>query len=92
LGNAGWSWDDVKSYCLKSENCEGGGNADHGTGGPLNVSDLMEVQPMSGAFIQAGGESDLLMNHDFNLESQEGIAFSWATMQNGRRFQQLKRI
>lgn len=90
LGNAGWAWDDVKPYFLKSENRENGGNADHGAGGPLNVSDPMEMHPMSEAFIQAGGEIGLPMNHDFNSETQEGIAFYQATIKKGRRFSAAK--
>ena len=37
LGNPGWSWDEVLPYFKRSEHNERGGDAFHGSGGPLNV-------------------------------------------------------
>jgi len=40
LGCDGWAYDDVLPYFKRAENNERGGDAYHGTGGPLNVSRL----------------------------------------------------
>ncbi len=38
LGNAGWGWDDVLPYFLKSEDHHGGASALHGAGGEWKVA------------------------------------------------------
>ena len=45
-GCTGWGWDQVLPYYKKSENNERGANQYHGTGGPLNISDLSEKHPI----------------------------------------------
>jgi choline dehydrogenase len=40
LGNVGWSFEDVLPYFKRAENQARGGDALHGTGGPLGVSDI----------------------------------------------------
>ncbi len=85
LGNRGWAWDDVLPYFKRSENQERGDSEWHGTGGPLNVSDLNETHPVSDAFIEAGVEAGLVRNNDPNGESQEGIGYVQATIKNGKR-------
>ncbi|WP_404826417.1 GMC family oxidoreductase N-terminal domain-containing protein [Diaphorobacter aerolatus] len=72
-GNAGWAWSDVLPYFIRAENNERGGDALHGSGGPLNVADLRSPNPLSHAFVQAGVQAGHAHNHDFNGPSLEGV-------------------
>ena len=59
LGNEGWSWDEVLPYFKRAENQERGESEHHGVGGPINVADLRDPNPLSHAFVQACAERDL---------------------------------
>ncbi|HKD82748.1 MAG TPA: choline dehydrogenase [Candidatus Angelobacter sp.] len=85
LGNPGWSYDDVLPYFKKSEKQEHGASDYHGATGPLRVSDLRTVNPLSDAFVEAGLEAGFKRNHDFNGESQDGFGFYQVTQFNGKR-------
>ena len=50
-GNPGWGYDDVLPYFKRAEHNERGGDAWHGTGGPLNVMDLRSPTWISEAFV-----------------------------------------
>ena len=84
-GNPGWGYSDVLPFFMKSENQESGASEYHGVAGPLRVSDLRTVNPLSEAFVEAGQESGFERNHDFNGESQEGFGFYQVTQSNGKR-------
>ncbi len=84
-GNEGWSWEDVKPYFLKSQNQERGASDHHATGGPMNVADLRDPNPLSNAFVAACEEQGLPMNDDFNGESQVGFGLYQVTQKNGMR-------
>ena len=47
LGNPGWGYQDVLPFFKKSENQERGASEYHGASGPLQVSDLRCVNPLS---------------------------------------------
>ena len=85
LGCEGWGWDDVAPYFKRSENQERGADAYHGTGGPLNVSDVTERHPVSDAVVEACVESGLPRLKDVNAESQEGVSWYQLTVKNGQR-------
>ena len=85
LGNPGWGYADVLPCFKKSENQEHGASEYHGASGPLHVSDLRTVNPLSDAFVQAGQEAGFQRNHDFNGASQEGFGFYQVTQDNGKR-------
>jgi choline dehydrogenase len=85
IGNEGWGWDDVLPYFMKAQNQERGADALHGTGGPLNVSDLVDPHPISRAFVAAGVERGLPQLDDCNGVSQEGVGYYQVTIKNGRR-------
>jgi choline dehydrogenase len=85
LGNPGWSFRDVLPYFKRSQNQERGASALHGVGGPLNVADLRHPNVLSKAFIQAGIQSGLPFNDDFNGVEQEGVGLFQVTQKNGRR-------
>jgi choline dehydrogenase len=85
LGNPGWGYADVLPCFKKAENQERGESAYHGASGPLRVSDLRTVNPLSDAFIAAGEEAGFQRNADFNGESQEGFGFYQVTQSGGKR-------
>ncbi|MBO1073749.1 GMC family oxidoreductase [Roseomonas marmotae] len=85
LGCTGWSFADVLPYFRRGEDQQRGGDAYHGTGGPLAVSDLGLRSPLTDAFIAAGQEIGLPRNDDFNGASQEGVGPFQVTARGGWR-------
>jgi choline dehydrogenase len=85
LGNEGWGYDGVLPYFRKMENHERLVNDYHGAGGPVNVADQVQHNPLSRAFVRAGQEIGLPYSTDFNGESQDGVGFYDVTQRNVRR-------
>jgi choline dehydrogenase len=85
LGNAGWSFEDVLPYFRRAEDQERGGDALHGVGGPLAVSNVCEPHPLCEAFIAAAQQAGFPRNDDFNGPTQEGAGYFQLTARNGRR-------
>ena len=85
LGNPGWGYSDVLPYFKKSEDQERGASDYHGIGGPLRVSDLRCINPISEAFVEAAEQSGFRRNPDFNGDSQEGFGPYQVTQRQGRR-------
>ena len=85
LGNAGWSYQDVLPYFIKSETNQRGANAFHGDKGPLRVSDIGIEHPLVEAFIGASKELGIARNSDFNGKTQEGAGYYQLTTHKGLR-------
>jgi choline dehydrogenase-like flavoprotein len=85
-GCEGWSWRDVEKYFRRSEHNERGENEFHGIGGPLNVSDLRDPNPVARAFVAAAVEAGHALNSDFNAATQEGVGFYQVFQKNGERW------
>jgi choline dehydrogenase len=85
LGSPGWGYTDVLPYFKKSEKQERGESEYHGASGPLCVSDLRTVNPLSEAFVAAGEEAGFQRNSDFNGTEQEGFGFYQVTQNKGKR-------
>jgi len=84
-GNAGWGYADVLPYFKRSENNARGADAYHGSGGPLDVSDV-EANPMSDLLVQASIDAlGVRENRDFNGAEQEGAGRHQATIRAGER-------
>jgi choline dehydrogenase len=84
-GNDGWSFAEVLPYFRRSENQERGGDAFHGTGGPLNVADLRCRNPLSEVFVEACAQVGIRRNDDFNGAEQDGAGFYQVNQRRGRR-------
>jgi choline dehydrogenase-like flavoprotein len=84
-GATGWSYRDVLPYFKRSQDQERGDSEFHGTGGPLSVSDLRYMNPLSHMFMEATRQLGLPANDDFNGASQEGVGFYQVTQRDGRR-------
>ncbi len=86
LGCTGWSFEDVLPYFRKSENFEAGGDAFHGSGGPLNVAAPTETYEATDKLIESAGSLGYPTHHDYNAAEQEGFAYFQLTQKGGRRF------
>ncbi len=84
-GASGWGWASVLPYFKKAEDQERGSDNHHGAGGPLSVSDLRHVSPLSRAFVAAGADLQLRENRDFNADRQDGLGLYQVTQRAGRR-------
>lgn len=79
LGNEGWGWNDVLPYFRKAENNERGANEVHGDSGPLQVANQRDPRPITAAFIEAAGETQLGFREDFNDGGNEGAGYFQVT-------------
>jgi choline dehydrogenase len=85
LGNAGWGWRDMGRCFREIEDHELGDDGVRGSGGPLHVSIQKHRSPLTEAILRAGVGLGLQHREDINRERQEGIAYTPATIKNGRR-------
>lgn len=84
-GATGWHWDSVLPWFKRSEGNARGGDALHGADGPLSVSDLRHVNPLSRAFVEAGQQAGFGRNEDFNGPQQSGVGLYQVTQRKGAR-------
>ena len=84
-GASGWDWGSVLPYFRRSEGNARGADALHGTDGPLSVSDLRHVNPLSHAFVDAARQAGVAHNPDFNGPVQEGAGLYQVTQRDGAR-------
>ncbi len=89
-GCAGWGYDDVLPYFLKSEHNERGADEFHATDGPLNVADLRSPNELSLAFVEAAASLGHPRNRDFNGPTQEGFGLYQVTQKKGSRWSTAK--
>ena len=85
LGNAGWSFEDILPYFMKSEDQQNGGDEFHGTGNELAVQNMRAKRDICEALINAAGELGVQRNADFNGAEQEGAGYFQQTARNGLR-------
>jgi choline dehydrogenase len=84
-GATGWEWASVLPYFRRAEGNARGADALHGGDGPLSVSDLRHVNPLSLAFVEAGRQAGHRPNEDFNGPGQEGFGLYQVTQRDGAR-------
>jgi choline dehydrogenase len=80
-----WSYRNVLPVFRKAEDQARGADEFHGAGGPLSVEDLRFRNPLSGVFVEAGEQTGIPRNADFNGAAQGGVGFYQVTQRNGRR-------
>lgn len=85
-GNPGWDYASLLPYFRASEHNSRGADRFHGDGGPLDVTNLAELHPLTRAFLRAGKEIGLSANPDFNGEALDGIGAAQVTHRNGARW------
>ena len=84
-GAHGWAWQSVLPYFLRAEGNSRGASPLHGGDGPLAVSDLRHVNPLSQAFVDAGIQAGWPRNDDFNGPTQAGVGLYQVTQRDGAR-------
>ena len=85
-GADGWDWSSVLPYFRRAECNARGADALHGGDGPMHVSDLRHVNPLSRMFIEAGTQAGFHANDDFNGASQAGFGLYQVTQRDGVRW------
>ncbi|MDH6593422.1 choline dehydrogenase [Variovorax sp. TBS-050B] len=85
LGNAGWGYEDVLPYFIRSEGNQRGSDAFHGGDGPLKVSDIGAKHELIEAFIDGAAQIGVPRTDDFNGTAQEGAGYYQLTTHRGWR-------
>lgn len=85
LGNTGWGYEDVLPYFRRAEDQENGADDYHGVGGPLRISNVIEKNPLTDAYIESAAAIGIPTNPDFNGADQEGAGHFQGTIKNGQR-------
>ena len=85
LGNAGWSYEDVLPYFIKSEANQTFTDCYHGQKGPLAVSSHLQLSPITQRYLSAAQEAGIAYNPDFNGEHQDGCGQLQRTIAEGSR-------
>ena len=90
LGNAGWGWDDVLPYFLKSEDHHAGGSDMHGSGGEWKVARQRLEWDILKAVQEGAKEFGIQPREDFNDGNNEGSGFFEVNQKNGWRWNAAK--
>jgi choline dehydrogenase-like flavoprotein len=85
-GCAGWGWSDVLPYFKRSEHHEGGANASHGVGGPLNVAPARNPRPLTELIVKAALGRGYEFDPDYNDGDPRGVSAVETTTKRGRRW------
>ena len=85
LGCTGWGYEDVLPYFKRSENNERFVDRYHGQGGPLNVADQTQCNPLTRAFVRSAQQVGIPYNPDLNGARQSGVSYYQCTQRNVRR-------
>lgn len=85
MGCAGWDYDAVFPYFLKSECFHGAPTQSHGCHGPLSVSPIRDPQPIGQYVIDAFVAAGIPLNADYCDGSQSGVYRIFATQKDGQR-------
>ncbi|WP_150128043.1 GMC family oxidoreductase [Rhizobium phaseoli] len=89
-GNAGWGWDDVLPYFLKSEDNYRGKSVMHGAGGEWRVERQRLSWPILDAFRDAAEELGIRKTDDFNDGDNEGSGYFEVNQKGGLRWNTTK--
>ncbi|MEQ5871403.1 choline dehydrogenase [Sagittula sp. NFXS13] len=89
-GAAGWGYADVLPYYKRLENWHSGGHggdpAWRGTDGPLHITRGKRENPLTRAFVEAGGQAGYPITGDYNGHQQEGFGPFDMTVWKGQRW------
>lgn len=86
-GCPGWGFSDVLPAYKRLENYDGGASALRGTGGPVEVTTVPDLSPVTEAFMSAvSSRCGVPILDDYNGSSQEGIGRVQMSARDGVRF------
>src|SRR5262245_48797743 len=80
-----WNYEALLPYFRRSEDFEGEGSADHGTGGPIGVSASRHRTTLNDAFLLGCDAVGIPPTDDFNSGSAEGAGYLHVSQRDGRR-------
>lgn len=84
-GAQGWSWPELLPHFVRTEDHQRLGAPLHGQGGPLTVSDLPTVHPVTQAMLQAAEQAGLQRVDDFNDGRAQGAGLYQVNYKNAKR-------
>jgi len=84
-GNKGWAFADLLPIFKHIEHNERGASEWHGVGGPINVADQRDPNPVTLACIEAAIEAGYARNDDFNGVGQLGFGMHQVSQKEGTR-------
>ncbi|MGZ9722999.1 GMC family oxidoreductase [Rhizobium miluonense] len=90
LGCAGWGWDDVLPYFIKSEDHYRGKDEMHGAGGEWRVEKARVRWAVLDAFQAAAREAGIPETPDFNRGNNEGSGYFDVNQRSGIRWNTTK--
>jgi choline dehydrogenase-like flavoprotein len=85
LGNDDWGYDQVLPFFRRAERNERLNDEFHGSDGAMNVTEQVQHNELSKAFVRAAQELGLRYNPDFNGAVQEGVGYYDVTQRDARR-------
>jgi choline dehydrogenase len=85
LGNKDWGFDQVLPFFRRAEHNERLNDEFHGSAGPMNVTEQIQHNELSKAFVRAAQELGLRYNADFNGAVQDGVGYYDVTQRAARR-------
>ena len=93
-GATGWGFADVLPYFQRLEDWHDGGHGGdatwRGSGGPLHVTRGARNNPLTRAFVEAGGQAGYGITGDYNGHRQEGVGPFEMTVWKGQRWSAAK--
>ena len=90
-GNEGWSFDEILPYFKRSERrISKELSSMRGRGGPIPVTDMDWMHPVSEAFIQGAVDLGIVRNSDYNSGDQAGVGYFQRMIERGLRVSSAK--
>ncbi|MDX6639980.1 MAG: choline dehydrogenase [Solirubrobacteraceae bacterium] len=85
-GAAGWSWESVWPYFLKSEDNVRGASEFHGVGGPVRVEEQRSPRRLTARIMAAVENAGVPRVADYNGPEQDGVSPVQVFQKGGRRW------
>ena len=85
LGNDDWGFEKVLPFFRRAEHNERLNDEYHASDGAMNVTEQVQHNPLSKAFVRAAQELGVKFIADFNGAQQEGVSWYDVTQRNARR-------
>lgn len=85
LGNTQWGFEQVLPFFRRAEGNERLNDRYHSSTGAMNVTEQVQHNELSKAFVRAAQELGLPFTPDFNGEIQDGVGYYDVTQKNARR-------
>lgn len=84
LGNAGWSWSDVRPVFRRIESVDA--RSPNGRTGLQDVITKYQAHPLHEAIVEAAMQHGIPFNSNYNGSRPDGVSFTQLTIRGGRRF------